>query len=249
MRRAASIVARPSPNFGPRPDDAAIDLLILHYTGMPTAEAALARLTDRAAQVSAHYLIDEDGTVFGLVDEGRRAWHAGVSSWRGRADLNAVSIGIELVNPGHEWGYRAFPPAQLAACAALARDIVARHAIRPWHVLGHSDVAPARKEDPGELFDWALMARRGVGLWPPAAAAGGDDPADVVAPGAHGPAVVAMQAALAEFGYACPAGGAFDEPTRQVVVAFQRHFRPRAVDGRFDADCRRRLAWLLAQVD
>jgi N-acetylmuramoyl-L-alanine amidase len=247
-RRTLTLVERPSPNWGERPADAAVELLIVHYTGMPSAAAALERLTDRAAEVSAHYLIDEDGTVFHLVDENHRAWHAGVASWRGRGDVNSVSIGIELVNPGHEWGYRAFPPAQLAVCAGLARDIVARHAIRPWHVLGHSDVAPARKDDPGELFDWALMARRGVGLWPPDDKAPAD-PAATVELGARGPAVVAMQAALSEFGYACPGDGTFDEATRRVVVAFQRHFRPRAVDGRFDAECRRRLAWLLAQVD
>ncbi|MBI3516678.1 MAG: N-acetylmuramoyl-L-alanine amidase [Proteobacteria bacterium] len=245
-RRAPAIVERPSPNFGPRPEGAAVDLLILHYTGMKSAEAALERLTDRAAEVSAHYLIDEDGTVFRLVDEQHRAWHAGVSSWHGRPDVNGFSIGIELVNPGHEWGYRAFAPAQLAACAALARAIVARHAIRPWRVLGHSDVAPARKADPGELFDWALLARRGVGLWPPEARA---EPAEPLVAGAHGAAVVAMQAALAEFGYACPTSGAFDAATGHVVTAFQRHFRPRQVDGRFDAECRRRLAWLLARVD
>ena len=248
MRRGAAMIERPSPNFGPRPDGAAIELLILHYTGMQTAAAALERLCDRAAEVSAHYLIDEDGTVFRLVDESQRAWHAGVSSWHGREDINAFSIGIELVNPGHEWGYRAFPAPQLAACAALAADIVARHTIRPWHVLGHSDVAPARKDDPGELFDWALLARHGVGLWPPADAADGTAEPPL-ALGAEGPAVTAMQAALAGFGYGCPGSGRFDVATGKVVTAFQRHFRPRRIDGRFDAECRRRLAWLLAQID
>ena len=135
--------------------------------------AALARLCDPAAQVSAHYVIDEDGTVHRLVDEPHKAWHAGVSWWQGVEDLNRVSIGIELVNPGHEWGYRAFPAPQLAACVALARDIVERHAIAPWRVLGHSDVAPTRKEDPGELFDWHRLAERGAGLYVEPAPLGG----------------------------------------------------------------------------
>jgi N-acetylmuramoyl-L-alanine amidase len=247
LRRPA-IVERPSPNFGPRPADTAIDLLILHYTGMPSAAVALERLCDPAAEVSAHYVVDEDGTVWRLVDERRRAWHAGVSSWQGRVDVNSFSIGIELVNPGHEWGYRAFPPAQLAACAALARDIVQRHVIHGARVLGHSDVAPARKEDPGELFDWGLMARYGVGLWPPESPRRHDDAATALARGAEGPAVLAMQTALAEFGYACPTTGQFDAASEQVVRAFQRHFRPARLDGRFDADCRQRLAWLLAQL-
>jgi N-acetylmuramoyl-L-alanine amidase len=251
LKRAA-VIERPSPSFGPRPDGAAIDLLILHYTGMQSAAAALDRLCDPAAEVSAHYLIDEDGTVYRLVDEARRAWHAGVSSWQGRDDVNAFSVGIELVNPGHQWGYRAFPPAQLAACTALARDIVQRHAIPRARVLGHSDVAPARKQDPGELFDWAALARHGVGLWPPNDLPGdlpdgssGDGPV----PGAFGPAVAALQVGLAQFGYGCPTSGEFDAATEAVVTAFQRHFRPARVDGRFDAECRHLLAWLLAELD
>ena len=251
LKRSA-IIERPSPNFGLRPDGAAIDLLILHYTGMQSAVAALDRLCDPAAEVSAHYLIDEDGTVYRLVDEARRAWHAGVSSWRGRDDVNSFSVGIELVNPGHEWGYRAFPPAQLGACTALARDIVQRHAIPRARVLGHSDVAPARKQDPGELFDWAALARHGVALWPPDD--GPDDrpddrSGDGPAPGAFGPAVTAIQVGLAQFGYGCPTSGEFDETTEAVVTAFQRHFRPARIDGRFDAECRHRLAWLLAELD
>jgi N-acetylmuramoyl-L-alanine amidase len=247
MRRRApgALVERPSPNWNARP--ATIDMLILHYTGMTSAEAAIQRLCDPAAQVSAHYVIDEDGTIHRLVDEARRAWHAGVSSWAGRTDLNDVSVGIELVNPGHEWGYRPFPPAQRDACIALARDIVRRHAIPPWRVLGHSDVAPTRKEDPGELFDWPALARRGVGLWPPDESVADDGAA--LAPGATGADVVAMQAALARFGYGCPTDGEFDAVTEKTVIAFQRHFRPARLDGRFDAACRRRLAWLLAQID
>jgi N-acetylmuramoyl-L-alanine amidase len=241
------VVDRPSPNFSARPAGAAIDTLVLHYTGMQSAAAAIARLCDPAAQVSAHYVIDEDGTIHRLVDEQHKAWHAGESFWQGREDLNRVSVGIELVNPGHEWGYRAFPAAQLVSCVALARDIVERHAIAPARVVGHSDVAPTRKEDPGELFDWALLARHGIGLWPPDddAAADAEPP---LALGARGPAVASMQAALRAFGYACPTGGVFDAATEPVVVAFQRHFRPTRLDGRFDGACRRRLAWLLSQL-
>ncbi|HEX2479239.1 MAG TPA: N-acetylmuramoyl-L-alanine amidase, partial [Geminicoccaceae bacterium] len=155
-----------SPNADDRPSWCAVDTLILHYTGMPTAAAALARLRDPDAKVSAHYLIDEDGDVVHLVPEERRAWHAGVSSWAGRARLNDCSIGIELVNPGHEWGYRPFTDAQYDACVELCRAILARWPIAPRGVLAHSDVAPARKQDPGELFDWARLAAAGVGLWP-----------------------------------------------------------------------------------
>ena len=159
-----------SPNVDDRPPGCAVDTLILHYTGMPTAAAALQRLCDPAAKVSAHYLIDEDGSVVQLVPEERRAWHAGVSGWHGRACLNDCSIGIELVNPGHEWGYRPFPEAQYAACIELCREILGRWRIPPHRVLAHSDVAPARKQDPGELFDWARLGAAGVGLWPPSGA-------------------------------------------------------------------------------
>ena len=148
---------RPSPNFGPRAPDKPIDILLIHYTGMESAEAALDRLCDPAAQVSAHYLIEEDGTIWSLVDEQHRAWHAGIAYWAGETDINSRSIGIELVNPGHELGYRPFPMPQMEALAGLAREILARHTIPNHRVLGHSDVAPERKCDPGELFDWAWL--------------------------------------------------------------------------------------------
>jgi N-acetylmuramoyl-L-alanine amidase len=238
------IIERKSPNWNARPAGAEIDLLILHYTGMQSAAAALDRLCDPGPQVSSHYLIDEDGTIYRLVDEARRAWHAGSSSWQGREDVNSFSIGIELVNPGHEWGYRDFPPAQMAACTSLTRDIVRRHAIAPARVLGHADVAPTRKQDPGERFDWAALARHGVGLFPPDTPA---EPADATDPTAD--AIIAFQSGLAAYGYACPASGTLDEATRAAVIAFQRHYRPARVDGRFDADCRHRLAWLLAALD
>lgn len=149
-----------SPNFNERIGYAAPNMIVLHYTGMKTAKDALERLCDPAAEVSAHYVIDEDGTLYQLVDEEKRAWHAGVSKWDGETDINSASIGIELVNPGHEFGYRAFPAAQMEALAKLCKDIMTRHDIQT--VLGHSDIAPERKQDPGELFDWQWLADAGV---------------------------------------------------------------------------------------
>ena len=230
------IVERPSPNFNER--GAVVDLLILHYTGMQTAEEALRRLCDPAAKVSAHYTIDEDGTVYRHVAETKRAWHAGVSAWAGASNINDRSIGIELVNPGHEWGYRPFAEAQMAALEALALDIVTRHPIRPAFVLGHSDVAPQRKEDPGELFDWARLARAGIGLWPDFAAMPSDVPKDAAA----------VQGLLAEIGYEVPRTGALDDATRAVVIAFQRHFRPARCDGALDAETLARIATVAAAV-
>jgi N-acetylmuramoyl-L-alanine amidase len=225
--------ARTSPNADARPAGHAIDTLILHYTGMPSAAAALERLCDPAAKVSAHYLIDEDGAVIALVPEAARAWHAGVSAWQGEPGLNDRSIGIELVNPGHEWGYRAFPGAQYQACIALCQAIVRRWPIPPRRVLGHSDVAPERKEDPGELFDWRRLAEAGIGLWP---ADGQGDPRPVAR----------LQEGLARFGYAVPTHGRLDDATRLVITAFQRHFRPERVDGEADPATLARLDGLLA---
>ena len=224
---------RRSPNADERPDGVPVDTLILHYTGMPTAAAALGRLCDPAAKVSAHYLIDEDGTLTALVPEEQRAWHAGASAWAGATGLNDRSIGIELVNPGHEWGYRPFTEAQYAACIGLCRGILGRWPIPPRRVLAHSDVAPERKQDPGELFDWPRLAAAGIGLWP------GD--------GAGAERTVAeLQSDLARVGYAAPRHGRLDEATRLVIEAFQRHFRPERVDGRADLGTRARLDGLLA---
>jgi len=220
-----AVIDRPSPNHGPRPGGRTVDTLVLHYTGMTSAAAALDRLCDPAAQVSAHYLIDEDGTAYRLVEEARRAWHAGVSCWRGASDINDRSIGIELANPGHEWGYRPFPEPQMQALVALCRGILARHPIPPGRVLGHSDVAPERKDDPGELFDWRRLAAAGIGIWP-AAAAGGAPP----------PAVAAMQALLARIGYCVPDHGEADARTAAAVRAFQRRYRPARCDGVIDAE-------------
>lgn len=224
---------RPSPNHDARPGAGTVDMLILHYTGMESAAAALDRLCSPEAKVSAHYLIDEDGTVWRLVAEERRAWHAGVSFWRGRRDINGASIGIELVNPGHGPDYRPFPEAQMAALETLAGDIVARHPIPPRHVLGHSDVAPQRKADPGELFDWQRLALAGVGLWP--------DFTALPPPVAD---LAELQRQLAEIGYDTPQSGADDAVTMAVITAFQRHFRRSLCDGKADAETRRRIAAL-----
>ncbi|MFN6956246.1 MAG: N-acetylmuramoyl-L-alanine amidase [Acetobacteraceae bacterium] len=205
-------------------------MLVLHYTGMPDEAAALARLTDPAAEVSAHYLVAEDGTVIRLVPEDRRAWHAGVSHWRGQSGLNGRSIGIEVVNPGHDWGYRAFPALQLGAVSALCRDILSRHPIPPRNVVAHSDIAPDRKRDPGELFDWEGLARDGVGLWP--------GPWRGAAPG-----VGDAPALLARIGYRT------DLPLAVLLTAFQRHWRPARVDGIADAETLARLAAVAAACD
>lgn len=229
------ILERPSPNHDARLADGVVDMLILHYTGMESAAAALDRLCSAEAKVSAHYLIDEDGTVWRLVAEERRAWHAGVSSWRGRSDINSASIGIELVNPGHEFGYRPFPEPQMAALEALGRDILPRHPILPWHVLGHSDVAPQRKTDPGELFDWPRLARAAIGLWP--------DFTLLPPPAAT---IAELQEQLAAIGYETPRTGVEDAATAQVIAAFQRHFRPSCCDGKADRETRQRIAALAA---
>ena len=228
---------RPSPNHDARPGDGVTDMLVLHYTGMRSAAEAIDRLCSAEAKVSAHYVIDEDGTLWRLVPEERRAWHAGVSAWSGRRDINGASIGIELVNPGHEFGYRPFPDAQMAALEALARDILRRHPVPARHVLAHSDVAPQRKTDPGELFDWARLARAGIGLWPDFAA---------VPPPA--PSIAALQDQLAAIGYDTPRSGVEDAQTTQVITAFQRHFRPQCCDGSTDAETRQRIAAVAAAI-
>jgi N-acetylmuramoyl-L-alanine amidase len=158
------IIDQPSPNFDAR--SRAVDTVVLHYTGMQSGEEALARLCDPAAQVSAHYVVEEDGRVFRLVAEENRAFHAGVSSWRGEGEMNARSIGIEIVNPGHEWGYRDFRKTQIESVVALLKSICERHDIGPSRVLGHSDVAPLRKEDPGERFPWKRLAAEGLAIPP-----------------------------------------------------------------------------------
>lgn len=236
-----TMVPRPSPNFDSR-GQMPIDILLLHYTGMESADVALARLIDPEAKVSAHYTVDEDGTIYAHVDEAARAWHAGVSSWAGATDINARSIGIEIVNPGHDWGYRDFPSVQIAVVIALAKDILTRHPIAPARVLAHSDVAPIRKQDPGERFPWVALAAQGVGLWPEGARR---PHRPMLKQGAEGPGVARLQAKLAAFGYGVAPSGLYDSDTALVVSAFQRHFRPEAVNGLADGETIGRLNRLL----
>ena len=216
-------------------------MIVLHYTGMQTGEAALARLRDPEAKVSSHYVVEEDGRVFSLVAEERRAWHAGVSFWKGRRDINAASIGVEIVNPGHEFGYRPFPQAQVEAVIALVGEIRGRWSVEDGDIVGHSDVAPDRKEDPGELFPWKALAEAGHGLWVEPAPA----PGLPLVEGEEGAGVFALQAGLTRLGYDCAPSGRFDVRTGSVVRAFQRHWRPDAVDGVADGETRARLIALL----
>lgn len=238
-------VAAPSPNFDARPLGTPVDILLFHYTGMETGAAALARLVDPDARprVSAHYTVDEDGTIFAHVAEERRAWHAGLSYWAGATDINARSIGIEIVNPGHEFGYRSFPDRQIEAVIELSLDILQRHSIPPERVLGHSDVAPARKQDPGELFPWGVLAAAGIGLWP------GRAPTSVCPSGEEGwgEGDAVFESGLRRFGYGIRPDT--DVSVEDAVAAFQRHFRPARIDGRADEECAAILAALLATLD
>jgi N-acetylmuramoyl-L-alanine amidase len=226
------LIDAPSPSFDER--RVPIDILLVHYTGMESMEGALARLRDPEARVSAHYLIDEGGAIYRLVPEEKRAWHAGRSFWAGERDVNSASIGVELANPGHEWGYRPFPEAQMAAFEALARDVIARHSISPRRVLGHSDVAPRRKWDPGEYFDWARLARAGIGLWPKPGPFAAED--HTFEAGDRAPEIQDAQVALARIGYEVEATSAMDEGTDAVLRAFQRRYRQSRVDGRLDPE-------------
>ena len=263
-------VACPSPNFDERGSDTPVDILLMHYTGMETGAAALSRLCDADARVSAHYTVDEDGTIYAHVPEDKRAWHAGKSYWAGATDINARSIGIEIVNPGHEFGYRAFPDRQIEAVMELSQNIIARHSIPKERVLGHSDVAPARKQDPGELFPWSTLAAAGIGLWPqsptpvrqsrasarsanrPSPQGGGDvhtnspplggevDPPKAVRVGGD------FEMMLRRFGYGIRPD--VDVSLDDVITAFQRHFRPSLVNGIADAECETILVGLLVMV-
>jgi N-acetylmuramoyl-L-alanine amidase len=227
----------PSPNQRDRPAGLPVDMLILHYTGMQTGAAAIARLRDPEAAVSSHYVVEEDGGIVALVPEARRAAHAGVSYWRGHTGLNDRSIGIEIVNPGHEWGYRDFPALQMAAVCELCLAILSRHPIPARHVVAHSDVAPDRKEDPGEKFDWPGLAANGVGLWPQGVPDLG--PGDPVLDASR---LASVRSDLTEIGYDVALQGPHDPALATVLRAFQRHWRPEAVTGQADLGTRTRLA-------
>lgn len=232
---------RPSPNFGARKGghpQPTISMLVIHYTGMRSCAAALDRLCDPTSAVSAHILIDDDGAVHRLVDDEHRAWHAGVSFWRGISDINSVSIGVELVNPGHEFGYRAFPDPQIRSLITVAGGIVAKYGIAPSHIVGHSDIAPGRKTDPGELFPWQRLASEGLGVWP------GSEPRL----GSNDPWMD-----LSAIGYAVPEpslpGGDVLDPKSgeiDVITAFQRRFRPHDITGQLDSETRELIASVAA---
>ena len=253
----------PSPNFDER--GRAIDLVVLHYTGMKDGDTAIDRLRDsepRAgvyafpgevvedpsavlARVSAHYVVEEDGRVLRLVPEERRAWHAGAGKWAGESDLNARAIGIEIVNGGHDFGLPDFAPRQIEILIELVRDIAQRHNLRPHQIVGHSDVAPARKADPGEKFPWVKLAGAGLALWPQApviSSVGG------LSRGDAGARVRLMQAELAEIGYGLDETGEYDEPTELVVRAFQRRFRTAKIDGEADGETIALISDILAQT-
>ena len=250
---ALHFIDRPSPNFDARTH--AIDLVVLHYTGMQDGETALARLTDSAptagkypgpwqdataapdaplARVSAHYVVGEDGAVYRIVPEESRAWHAGASSWQGKGDVNSRAIGIEIVNGGHDFGLPDYPAAQIEAVIALLREILARHQLKPVQVVAHSDIAPERKQDPGEKFPWKRLADAGVAVWP--------EP--TVTPASGEPSVAALQTYLASLGYAVKQTGVMDAPTKAALTAFQRRFRPTLIDGAPDVETRTLLAAL-----
>ena len=228
--KTGEIISRPSPNFGPRPEGCPVDILVLHYTGMQTGKDALERLCDPQSSVSSHYLIEEDGRIFALVDEYKRAWHAGRGCWQECDDVNSHSIGIEIVNPGHEFGYRPFPDTQIASVINLSQEILARHNIPADRIIAHSDMAPDRKEDPGELFPWKLLAENGIGMWP--------EPDHETA---HPVDQEAFDKLLDRIGYGWPASG--QDQTKKNddrikrAIAFQRHWRPENISGVLDGQC------------
>ena len=222
-----TMIWTPSPNFGER--TLPISMLVLHYTGMQDGASAIDWLANPASKVSAHYVVDEDGQLVHMVREEQRAQHAGLSHWRGITDVNSASIGIEIVNPGHEWGYRPFPEEQMDTVTMLVAEIVRTYNIEPRNVVGHSDVAPARKEDPGELFDWERLAKLGLAVARPMT--------KLLDPGWPD---AAFLLALERYGYGIADG-------RAAVVAFQRRFRPNNLDGVIDGECRAILLSLLLE--
>jgi N-acetylmuramoyl-L-alanine amidase len=234
----------PSPNHGERLHGPT-DTIILHYTGTPTGHDAVALLCSPVARVSCHYLVWEDGRIWQLVPEARRAWHAGLSFWAGETDMNSHSIGIEIVHPGHDGATPPYPEVQIEAVIDLCRDVVERLDIKPERILAHSDIAPSRKIDPGEFFPWRRLHEAGLGHWiAPAQIRSGP----VYEPDAMGPPIAALQKMLAAYGYEVASNGRYDEATRYAVAAFQRHFRPEQVDGIADVSTLETLRNLLRSL-
>ena len=235
----------PSPNYGDRANGRLPDMILLHYTGMPDVEGAIAQLCTAGTDVSAHYIVLEDGRIVQCVPEDKRAWHAGAAAWAGETDINSCSIGVEIVNRGHDWGYPDFPLRQIAAVIALCRGIMLRRKVPSHRVLAHSDVAPSRKQDPGEKFPWHSLANSGVGHWvQPAPIVRGE----TLKLGSVSDGVLGLQQALAKYGYGIPVSGKYDGATVDVVTAFQRHFRPARVDGVADHSTMTTLQSLLASL-
>lgn len=248
------IVQTPSPNFNDRIHP--IDMLVLHYTGMETGEAALARMCDPSAEVSAHYMISEDGVIVQLVDEANRAWHAGVSSWQRDEDLNSRSIGIEIVNGGHDWPLEdrtlpPYPPVQISAVISLSKAILARHEIPASRIVGHSDIAPARKADPGEHFPWKTLAEAGIGLWPDPPPDGAPPPQAGygIMPGETGAPVLRVQQQLASIGYALEETSTLDAQTLEVTTAFKRRWAPERLNGPLDVETMGKIASIARQCE
>jgi N-acetylmuramoyl-L-alanine amidase len=248
LRATSCLVAevRPSPNHGERKGVVKPNMIVLHYTGMADNDAALKLLSSSGSEVSAHYVVLQDGYIIQMVAEDRRAWHAGASSWAGDTDVNSCSIGIEIANPGHDHNYPDFPRRQIAAVIALCRSIHMRYKIPADRVLAHSDIAPARKQDPGEKFPWRLLADSGIGLWvKPAPITTGP----IYVLGETNPTIEEAQKLLARFGYNVNHSGYFDGTTRDAVAAFQRHFRPARADGVLDVSTLATLKALLLERD
>lgn len=233
-----------SPNFNERKHP--LDMLVLHYTGMATGEDALERMCDPKAEVSAHYMVWEDGRITQLVEEDKRAWHAGVASWQGQQDLNSRSIGIEIVNGGHDFrapdgGLPPYPRPQIHALLDLVHDILGRHAIPATRILGHSDIAPLRKQDPGEHFPWERLARAGISLWPDFDGTTKEVIGKGLERGASGSSVWRLQTMLSEIGYGFDVTDIYGETCENVVTAFQRRWLPEQVTGQADLTTLRRI--------
>jgi N-acetylmuramoyl-L-alanine amidase len=251
----------PSPNHGERKGCTAPDCVILHYTGMAEADAALRVLCNPAREVSCHYFIHEDGQILQLVPESRRAWHAGKSSWHGETDMNSRSIGVEIVNPGHDltksppepYDYPDFPDVQIDAVIRLVKDIAARWKISPARILAHSDIAPGRKIDPGEKFPWNKLAAQGLGLWPSSSSSqaprnDGMRTGPSYRAGDEGMPVAALQSMLVKFGYGIEITGVYDQRTVDVVTAFQRHWRQGCINGVADGETLEVLRMLMEKA-
>ncbi|MEM7425099.1 MAG: N-acetylmuramoyl-L-alanine amidase [Pseudomonadota bacterium] len=245
MRTSLPHAWREATTFNERPPGAEVDMLVLHYTGMVTGEASIDRLCDPDIAVSCHYLVDLEGRIVQMVEEQWRAYQAGVSLWRGVEDNNGRSIGIEIQNKGHDWGYHAFPEVQMAAVEALSLDILSRHPIPQRNVVGHSDIAPGRKIDPGEFFDWRRLGRAGIGVWVEPAPI---EPGQYLQLGDTGEPAEALQTMFAVYGYGIEPNGRFDERTRDVVYAFQQHWRQERCDGVADVSTIKTLRALIDAI-